>query len=96
VFYAFGHNQYNINNKKSNICHDCIHAEVDCVNQLKKSNKITPINIIVFRTNNNADKLMMAKPCQNCLNTIHYTLKNKNYNLKKLIYTDENGQVVYI
>jgi len=67
-------------NKKSDICSDCIHAEVDCVQRLKKSQKNCPINLIVFRTNNKGDKLMMAKPCQNCLNTIDLTLKKKTIN----------------
>ena len=83
-------------NKASSENKDCVHAEVDCVQRLKKSQKKCPINILVFRTNNNGDKLMMAKPCQNCLNTIDYTLKKKNYNLKKLIYTDENGNLINI
>tara|TARA_B110001452_G_scaffold267348_1_gene276888 strand:+ start:7790 stop:8044 length:255 start_codon:yes stop_codon:yes gene_type:complete len=74
---------------------DCLHAEVDCVEKLKKSEKISPINLIVFRTNNDGKKLMMAKPCQNCLNIIDFTLKQKNYRLKKLCYTDENGEIVY-
>ena len=39
---------------------------------------------------------MMAKPCQNCLNIIDFTLKKKNYNLKKLIYSDENGNLINI
>jgi len=67
---------------------------VDCVNKLKKSEKKSPINLIVFRTNNNGDKLMMAKPCDNCLKTIDFTLKRKNYHLKKLCYSDENGEII--
>ena len=41
-----------MNNKASASNKDCIHAEVDCVNRLKKSEKVCPINLIVFRTNN--------------------------------------------
>jgi len=83
-------------NKKSDVCHDCIHAEVDCVTRLKKCKKVTPINLVVFRTNNKGDKLIMAKPCCNCLNTIDFTLKRKNYKLKKIIYSDDNGNLIYI
>lgn len=83
-------------NKKSDISSDCVHAEVDCVQRLKKSHKKCPINLIVFRTNNKGDKLMMAKPCLNCLNTIDFTLKKKNYALKKIIYTDDVGNLVSI
>ena len=94
VFYAFGHNQYNLNNKACAENKDNIHAEVDCVNHLKKSEKITHINLIVFRTNNNGDKLMNAKPCDCCIKTIDFTLKQKKYKLKKLYYSDENGNII--
>jgi hypothetical protein len=93
VFYAFGHNQYNLNNKASKENKDNIHAEVDCVNRLKKSEKIAHINLIVFRTNNNGDKLMNAKPCSCCIKTIDFALKQKNYKLKKLCYSDEDGNI---
>ena len=96
MFYAFGHNQYNLNNKTSKENKDNIHAEVDCVNRLKKSEKRAHINLIVFRTNNAGDKLMNAKPCECCLKTIDFTLKQKNYKLKKLCYSDENGKIVIL
>ena len=83
-----------MNNKASENNSDCIHAEVGCVNRLKDAKKCHPINIVVFRTNNNGDKLMMAKPCQNCVNSINFTLKKKNYKLKKIIYTNENSEFV--
>jgi len=52
--------------------------------------------LIVFRTNNSGDKLMNAKPCECCLKTINFTLKKKNYRLKKLSYSDENGKICII
>ena len=82
-----------MNNRASKDNKDCIHAEVDCVSRLKKSEKICHINLIVFRTNNKGDKLMNAKPCECCLKTIDFTLKRKNYKLKKLCYSDENGEI---
>jgi hypothetical protein len=93
VFYAFGVNQYNMNNKASKENNDCVHAEVDCVSRLKNSDKINHISLIVFRTNNKGDKLMNAKPCVNCIKAINFTLKSKNYRLKKLCYSDENGEI---
>lgn len=72
---------------------DCVHAEVDCVSRLKKSEKINSISLIVFRTNNQGTKLMNAKPCINCIKTINFTLKSKNYRLKKLCYSDEHGEL---
>ena len=84
-------NQYNINNNASSKNNDSIHAEVDCVKQLKTREKLTYINLVVFRTNNCGNQLMMAKPCNNCLKTIDITLKKKNYRLKTLYYTDNNS-----
>ena len=57
-------------NKASYENKDCVHAEVDCVSRLKKSEKPHPINLIVFRTNNKGDKLMNAKPCECCIKAI--------------------------
>jgi len=94
VFYAFGHNQYNLNNKACAENKDNIHAEVDCVQRLKKSEKIAHISLLVFRTNNNGIKLLNAKPCACCIKTIDFTLKQKNYKLKKLFYSDENGNII--
>lgn len=82
-----------MNNKASKENKDNIHAEVDCVNRLKKSEKISTINLVVFRTNNKGDKLMNAKPCECCLKAIDFTLKRKNYKLKKLCYSNENGEI---
>ena len=59
--------------------------------RLKKREKKTNINLVVFRTNNTGNNYMMAKPCNNCLNTIDITLQKKNYVLKKLYYTDNNN-----
>ncbi len=84
-------NQYNINNNASSQNNDSIHAEVHCVKQLKKMEKLTYINLIVFRTNSCGNILMMSKPCNNCLKTIDTTLYKKNYRLKNLYYTDNNS-----
>ncbi len=93
MFYAFGFNQYNINNSACSTCSDSLHAEVDCVRRLRKAKKKQVINICVFRTNNKGDSLMMAKPCENCINSINTILRQKNYRLKKLLYTNEKGEV---
>lgn len=91
MFYAFGINYYNIHNNANSSCNDSQHAEVNCVLKLKKREKKTNINLIVFRTNNRGDCYMMAKPCNNCLTTIDITLKKKNYVLKKFYYTENNS-----
>ena len=92
VFYAFGHNQYNISNKACCNNNDSIHAEVDCVQRLKKCHKIKEISIIVFRTNKSGSSLLNSKPCDNCIKTINSILIYKNYKLKNIWYTNENGK----
>jgi hypothetical protein len=89
VFYAYGYNQYNIDLKFKSI-----HAEVDAINKLKKSEKPCKINIVVFRVNNSGSELLMAKPCNNCINYIKKELSYKNYKLNKCYYTNENGEYI--
>lgn len=62
--------------------------------KLKKCEKLTNVNLIVFRTNNSASSLLMSKPCKKCINCINKTLEYKNYKLKKLWYTDSNGSFI--
>lgn len=61
--------------------------------KLKKTHKQKDLCVFVFRTNNKGDKLMMAKPCENCYNSIHLSLKKKNFKLKNIYYSDENGNI---
>lgn len=89
MFYAYGYNQYNIDLKFKSI-----HAEVDAINKLKKSNKICKINIIIFRVNNSGTNLLMAKPCENCINYIKRELVYKNYKIHKCYYTDNTGDFI--
>ncbi len=63
--------------------------------RLKKREKKTNINLVVFRTNNKGDGYMMAKPCNNCIATIDRVLGRKNYVLKGLYYTDNNNIVKF-
>ena len=87
MFYAYGFNQYNVYGIKS------IHAEVDALNKLKSNKKKKPkkVNIIIFRINNAGTKLLMAKPCFNCQQSIIEILKYKNYKLKKCWFTTNEG-----
>ena len=100
MFYAAGFNeydidmtemQYNIFKKDNGHVHNSIHAEENAINNLKISEKTKKVNICVFRTNKNGDKLMMAKPCCNCQNIIVNGLKEKNYKLHHCWFTNEDG-----
>ena len=92
-FYAYGINRYNIDFK-----YNSIHAEEEAMNKLKKYEKTKLVNILVFRVNNKGDKLLMAKPCNNCQDCISKNLRDKNYKLKgrKCWYTNEHGDFQFI
>ena len=70
-----------------------IHAEENTVHKLKISEKNKPIDIVVFRTNKNGTSLLMAKSCDNCKSIMNKILVSKNWKPRKLIFTDDNGQL---
>ena len=70
-----------------------IHAEENTVSKLKKSEKNKPIDIVVFRTNKNGNGLLMAKSCDNCKSIMNKVLISKNWKPRKLIYTNEEGNL---
>ena len=70
-----------------------IHAEENTVHKLKTSEKNKPIDIVVFRTNKNGSSLLMAKSCDNCKRIMKKVFLLKNWKPRKLIFTDDNGQL---
>ena len=84
-------NYYNIN--KNN---DTIHAEVNCIQNLKKFkhkkklSKAIKVNIIVLRTNPKGNELLMAKPCCNCAKYLEKNLYVNGFKLNNIFYTDKN------
>lgn len=92
---SIGYNKYNIDNRSSIIKPNNVHAEVDCCMKLKinKSSKKIKVNLIVFRTNKKKNRLLLAKPCNNCIKTMYYLIEKKGYILKGVYYTDENGNI---
>ena len=89
MFYGKGINKYNFDNNNGTI-----HAEVDAINHLKETTKRKKVNLFVFRTNNKADKLLMAKPCDNCMRYINTNIEKKGYRLKNIFYSDYDGNIV--
>ena len=89
VFYAAGMNLYNVNNIQSKT----IHAEVDAAKKLKYTSKTKHINIFVFRTDDKGITCKMAKPCNNCMNSLYKICSQKNYKIKNIYYTDSFGTV---
>ena len=59
----------------------------------KNPEKKKKVNLIVFRSNPKKNRLLMAKPCNNCIRTMYYLIEKKGYILKGVFYTDENGSI---
>ena len=90
IFYSTGINQYNIDLKQKSK-----HAEVDAINNLKKSKKSKKLSLFVFRVNRHGE-ICNAKPCECCRKYIIHEIKRKNYKLERIWYTDENGDFKFI
>ena len=100
VFYGIGINYYKINNN----CMKTRHAEVDVIdkikplytgkerNKCKKVKNLKKINMLIFRTNKKGEKLMNAKPCNNCLNYMN-KINKKGYKIQNIYYTNEEGYI---
>ena len=93
--YSSGINMYNtdLNSQFKKYVPQVVHAEENTVHRLKRSEKNKPIDIIVFRTNKSGNDLLMAKSCSNCKNVMNRVLTKKNWKPRKLIFTDENGNL---
>ena len=93
---SIGFNKYNIDNKTSIIEPSNVHAEVDACMKLrfnKNPEKNKKVNLIVFRSNPKKNRLLMAKPCCNCIKMMYYLIHKKGYILKGVYYTDDNGNI---
>ena len=93
---SIGFNKYNINNRTSIEHPGNCHAEVDACMKLQFNNnqkKKIKVILIVFRSNPKKNRLLMAKPCNNCIKTMNYLIHKKGYILKNVFYTDDNGDI---
>jgi len=91
MFYASGYNKYNIDKN-----HNTIHAEVDCIQNLKYTKKKKKVNLFVFRTNPKGSELLMSKPCNCCMNYINNNLHKKGYKLHKIYYVNTLQEIVHL
>jgi|TARA_Y100000389_G_C17419660_1_gene495935 hypothetical protein len=94
VFYAVGTNQYDIDGKGTSL-----HAEMDAVQKLKdysrlgfSTKKPKKVIAIVFRVNNAGTRIMMSKPCHQCIAGMKRELERKNYKLHKGWYSTDEGK----
>ena len=94
VFYGIGYNKYNINLNSLNKHPQTVHAEIDACMKVRYTNKVKKVSLLVIRTNPAGTKLLMAKPCNNCIENSKRILNNKGYKLTKIIYSNENGELI--
>ena len=77
-----------VDNTKWNPKKVFLHSEASCIlKALKQNVDLTNCVLIVVRTLISG-KISMAKPCGNCMSII------KHYNIKEVIYSDWNGEMV--
>tara|TARA_B100001094_G_scaffold167642_1_gene162177 strand:- start:2632 stop:2940 length:309 start_codon:yes stop_codon:yes gene_type:complete len=98
MFYSLGINHYGVDKKKliNENTYGNLHAEMDAMNKLpiNKKNKMIKINVFVFRISRSKKKnLMLARCCDNCYKGIYSIAKQKNYKIKNIFFTNENGCV---
>lgn len=73
-----------------------IHAEHDAINKLKplyRKKTLESVNLLVIRFSKN-NKLQNSKPCANCIKTMKTLPLKKGYKIKKIYYSDENGNII--
>jgi hypothetical protein len=82
--------KYYIGFNNTNKCSNLIHSEIKALkNYMDQKIKNENIDICVFRVNNKGE-LRSSKPCMHC---IIYMLKNTDLKIKKIYYSDENGNI---
>lgn len=73
-----------------------LHAEHHAVNKLKYSHKKKKVDLIVFRTSNHCQNLLLSAPCENCRKKIKEGLKYKGYSLNRVYFTNNDGNLEFI
>ena len=91
MFYSFGYNQYNIDNK-----YQTIHAEEHAIHKLKFSKKKRKVNVMIFRICNLGKNILSGKPCINCKKLLKYNIKKKGYKLNRVYYTSDSSSVNFL
>jgi len=89
---SYGWNQYyNSNNDRT------IHAEVSSILNLpplvNTKKNLKKINILVIKTTHTG-KIGSSKPCMYCINNMNNLPQKKGYQLKKIFYSDVNGDII--
>ena len=91
MFYGTGINKYNVDNKLGTI-----HAEVDAALKCPYQKKTTKVDIFVGRISKDGKDFLLAKPCCNCIRSLHHILNKKNYKINRIYYTEQNGSVSFL
>jgi hypothetical protein len=90
VFYGTNINEYNVANSIKSI-----HAEVNSCMKVKRTFNRKKVNICVYRTNKQGNKLMCSRPCLNCIKESNKILAYKNYQIHRFYWFDEDGHIQF-
>lgn len=64
-----------------------LHAEQHAIMKIRNKEILKGSSILVVRVNRSGE-FLMAKPCENCLNTIRF------FGIKEIFYSNEDGKIV--
>jgi tRNA(Arg) A34 adenosine deaminase TadA len=67
---------------------DSLHAELDAISKIKDKTK--PFDLLVIRTNETGDKLLISKPCSQC----SYWINLGYYPIRKIYYSNGQGGII--
>jgi hypothetical protein len=73
-----------------------IHAEHDAIRKLPKlrrNKRQQQISILVIRVSVK-NRLLLSKPCCNCINIMKTIPEKKGYKIKNIYYSDDNGNII--
>lgn len=72
---------------KKGIYFKTIHAEINLLHKIKNT-KFSGLDIIVIRVNENSNKLLNSRPCNNCIDIL------KSKGIRKVHYSTSDGNIV--
>lgn len=93
---SYGINSYGIDHKYPGCIHAGIHAEIDAINKLptiRNKHKHKQINLFITRLSITC-RMLNSKPCNNCIKQMKYLTYLKGYNIKRIYYSDDNGNII--
>ena len=87
-----GSNYYRVSNIPT------VHAEISALENLPwvpRRKKHTVIDLVVVRVSKTG-LLCMSMPCESCIRRMQPIANKKNYRIRNILYSNENGEIISI